>query len=105
MDSRENNILYCANEIFVLMSCDMIIIFSDFVPTPTDRYWLGYFYLAIFYISVGVNVFVLGRIIKNKVKDWYANRKNKQQVVGQFNGRVIARQSNLIAQDALLLRA
>ena len=85
MDSEPNNVLFCANEIFVLMSCDMILIFSDYVTQSIDRYYLGYFYLSIFYTSVAANILVLSRILKNKIKLWWAERKNSKKVIEEKN--------------------
>ena len=80
MNTTENNVMFCVNEIFALICCDMILIFSNFVPSATDRYILGYVYLTIIYISFGVNIAVLIRVMKKGFRKWKIMRAHKQQI-------------------------
>ena len=74
MDTPENNRLYSFNELAVLLSCDMILIFSDYVPSAVNRHNLGYMYLAIFYITASINLGVVVRKFFQKTKRWFAER-------------------------------
>ena len=56
MDSDIGNLLLCFNEFFIVLSCDLLIIFTDFVPDYVNRYYLGYIYLSLFYASIAFNV-------------------------------------------------
>ena len=78
MDTEENNTMFVANDLFALLGCDMILIFSDFVPSATNRYTLGYIYLSIFYISVAVNLAIILKVIILKIIKWYKIRKYKK---------------------------
>ena len=80
MDTEENNVMFVANDIIALLSCDMILIFSDFVPSATNRYTLGYVYLSIFYISVGVNLAIILKVIVLRIIKWYKVRKYKEEM-------------------------
>ena len=80
MDTKENNTMFIANDIFALLSCDMILIFSDFVPSATNRYTLGYVYLSIFYISVGVNLAIILKVIILRIYKWYKAWKYKKEM-------------------------
>ena len=72
--------MFCVNDVFALICCDMILIFSDFVPSATDRYFLGYVYLAILYLSFGINLAVLIRAVKKGFLKWRLMRAHKQRV-------------------------
>ena len=80
MDTPENNQLYSFNELAVLLSCDLILIFSDYTPSAVDRHTLGYFYLMIFYMSASINLYVVVKRFYSKVKRWFAERSYRKKV-------------------------
>ncbi len=59
MADRAHNIMLISNEIAILFSSYLIMIFSDYVPTVEDRYNFGYLYLAVFFLETLVNVLML----------------------------------------------
>ena len=60
-----------------MFSCDLILLFSDFVPTAVDRYYLGYFYLSFLYIASAINVAMLVHTTKEKIKSMLAAKKQR----------------------------
>ena len=56
MDSRSNNFVYSANEWIVLLNSYFILLFSDFVPEPEQRYFFGKVYLGVLAVSMAFNI-------------------------------------------------
>lgn len=100
MDSMPNNVMFCANDLFVLFSCDMILIFSEYVPSSVDRYYLGYLYLSIFAILFTTNVTMMILEFKKKFQEWRANKKHKQKVQEEKYRKEFERQDQILIDYA-----
>ena len=89
MDTLENNQLYTINELAVLLSTDLILIFSDYTPSAVNRHTLGYLYLTIFYITATFNLYVVAKRFYIKVKRWFAERSYRKKVQEALKQREI----------------
>ena len=56
MIDKENNLLMIMNEIVILVTSYLVLLFSDFVPQPEDQYQFGYMYITLFLFESAINV-------------------------------------------------
>jgi hypothetical protein len=56
MESKRYNFVAIFNECVLLVSCYMLMLFTEYVPVPEIRYYFGYDFLYILYFNFGVNV-------------------------------------------------
>ena len=59
MSDKANNFIQIFNEIVVCSCIISLVIFTDFIPNPVDRYEYGYTLLYVVATSIGVNVIIL----------------------------------------------
>lgn len=59
MQGFANNFVQIFNESVVLLIVISLVLFTDFVPNPVDRYDLGYALLYIIAFNIAVNITVL----------------------------------------------
>ena len=75
MDNKTSNFVFIFNEHVVLFACDFLLVFSDYVTNYISRYNLGFLYLAFFYLSCAVNVYLMLYTGVKNAKIWYAHKK------------------------------
>jgi hypothetical protein len=79
MDNRLQNMLAVFNECVLLISCYLLFLYTDYVPTPEMKYDFGDYLLYVLYIDFGLNFILLiieiVRIIKMNVKRILLHRK------------------------------
>ena len=92
MDSRTANLLFCFNEFFLVFSCDMLLIFTDFVGSHISRYYLGYLYLSGFYLSIFFNLGCMVDSYVKRLKRWKELKKEKEVKQMDYYMRRIAYQ-------------
>ena len=59
MADHANNFIQIFNEIVVCLCLISLVIFTDFIPDPVDRYDCGYYLLYSVAGTMGVNVLIL----------------------------------------------
>ena len=59
MTDKANNFIQIFNEIVVCLCIISLVIFTDFIPSPVDRYDYGYILLYVIASSISVNVLIL----------------------------------------------
>ena len=59
MSNRINNFIQIFNEIVVCLCIVSLVIFTDFIPDPVDRYDYGYVLLYLVAFSISVNIVIL----------------------------------------------
>ena len=59
MTDKANNFIQIFNEIVVCFCIISLVIFTDFIPSPVDRYDYGYILLYVIASSISVNVVIL----------------------------------------------
>ena len=59
MTDSESNFALITNEIVVLICSYLVLLFTEFVPTPEDRLQFGYVYLVLFLFESFLNVIML----------------------------------------------
>ena len=56
MVDRENNFVMITNELLILVSSYLVLLFSDFVPMPEQQYRFGYMYISLFLAESAMNI-------------------------------------------------
>ena len=79
MSGFANNFVQIFNEAVVLFFIVSLVIFTDFIPSPVDRYEQGYTLLYLVAFNITVNLVVLVVTIVRKVhkacRKFFADRK------------------------------
>ena len=75
MDSRFNNYAIIANEVVLLISSYIVLLFSQYVPTETQKFDLGYAYLFLLAVSTAFNILIAGKLFLIQYKEKLKKRE------------------------------
>ena len=64
----QNNTAQIFNEFSLLIICIMMFNFTDFIPDPEERYKVGWLFLYIIYLNVGINLVIVVALIIKKIR-------------------------------------
>lgn len=71
------------NDVLVLICAYFPYLFTDLIPSPEDKYYIGWFYDGIIGIMIGANLGVMLRTmiqdIKEKIKEMIFNHRIKKE--------------------------
>ena len=71
-----NNSIQVFNEWMILSYTIMLMNFTDYNPSPEVRFEIGWFYIYMLYMNIGVNVMVILAAMGQKVKQTIKQRNN-----------------------------
>lgn len=79
MEAISYDFLAIFNEAVLLISCYLMMLYTDYVPDPAMRYVFGNVFLYLLYVNFGLNIFLLvieiGRIFTRNCRRNIAWRK------------------------------
>ena len=58
MVDKTNNFLFITNEVLILVCSYLVLLFSEFVPTPEQQYSFGYMYISLFLVQGTQNIVI-----------------------------------------------
>ena len=97
MSDKANNFIQIFNEIVVCSCIISLVIFTDFIPNPVDRYEYGYTLLYVVATSIGVNVIILVATILisiyNAIRQKIRKHRYTKQMKELVEKRALAAQS------------
>jgi len=68
MDSKRHNVLAIFNECVLLVCSYLLLLYTEYVPSPELRYYFGDYLLYVLYINFGFNIAVLAYDIVDIVR-------------------------------------
>ncbi len=60
MEADRFDFLAIFNECVQLICCYMLLLYTEYVPNPEDRYYFGEYLLYLLYMNFGLNIIMLG---------------------------------------------
>ena len=70
-----NNIILITNELVILCTSYLVLVFSDYVPNVEERYQFGYGYLGFFAFETMINVIMLLVITVRDILKFFKRRR------------------------------
>ena len=80
MMDRVNNLIVIVNELVVMVSLYLVLLFSDFVPDLEDRFTFGYLYIVFFLTATAFNVILFIIVSVADIKKFLSRRKAKKAI-------------------------
>ena len=80
MMDRVNNLIVIVNELVVMVSLYLVLLFSDFVPDLKDRFTFGYLYIVFFLTATAFNVILFIIVSVADIKKFLSRRKAKKAI-------------------------
>ena len=77
---RVNNLIVIVNELVVMVSLYLVLLFSDFVPDLEDRFTFGYLYIVFFLTATAFNVILFIIVSVADIKKFLSRRKAKKAI-------------------------
>lgn len=59
MSDIPNNFIQIFNEFGIWLCCCSLVVFTDFIPSPVDRYDIGWYLLYFVGVQISINILVL----------------------------------------------
>ena len=78
MCDSPNNLVFIANELVILVSSYLVLLFTGFVPSVEERYQFGFMYIGIFLVESALNLFMFVYISTKDLIQSYRLKKRKK---------------------------
>ena len=78
MCDSANNLVFIANELVILVSSYLVLLFTGFVPSVEERYQFGFMYIGIFLVESALNLFMFVYISAKDLIQSYRLKKRKK---------------------------
>jgi hypothetical protein len=89
MESKRQNFIAIFNECVLLVNSYLLLLYSEYVPTPELRYYFGDYLLYLLYINFGLNILLLALEIATIVNMHCKRRMHHRQLKADKKKKVL----------------